>query len=183
MVATLEGIARILKQHNLPCEAKPSCNFIKTVVGGRNIENFEMGIRVTDGGQYVEILTPPLFALKNHLYKGVMFQAMLGMMGQSKLLRWSYEAGTGGVSASVPVLVGAEELTEQKLMLALGTLVQTVDEVGAPRLLTILKTGHDPGSIYDLEQLVILMRRLLPQDEWEKLQKEFRSKLAKDDEH
>lgn len=181
MVATLEGIARVLSRHNLPYEAEPSRDFITTVVRGRNIEKFVMGIRVSDGGQYVEILTPPLFALKDQVYKGVMYQAMLAMMGQSKLLRWSYEPATGEVSASVPVLVGAEELTEQKLMLAMGTLVQTVDEVGVPRLLTILKTGRDPGSVYDLEQLAILIRRVLPSDELEKLQQQIQEKLAAED--
>lgn len=183
MVATLEGIKQALSQHNLPHEVNSARRSIMTVVKGKNLEQFPVCIRILDGGQHVEIVTPSLFRLKDFVFKGVMFQAMLDMMGQFPMVRWAYDSGTGESWASAPVLVSDAELTGQQLMVAIGALVKLVDEIGVPRLMTIVQSGRDPGSVYDWEQMLVLMRRLLPHEEWEQFQQQLREKfVARNDE-
>ena len=162
MSATLEHIAHYLDNRQWNYNLQPEKDRIVTGVAAENVDPFLIVISLKENGEYLEIAAPELLQVKDHIYKGVLFQTLLALTWSSKMLRWEYDPMDGEVRASIAFPLEDAPLTEQQFNCALSGLIQLVDEVAMPRIQTVLETGTDPGEKDLGERLLLTLQEVFP---------------------
>lgn len=146
MNPTLESITNFLSSHNLPYEVNSACAAIRTYVRAKNLEYLAIIFQLSPDGNLLHVELPDLLYIKEHVYKGVIFQTLLSFLSECRLLRFAYSPNSGEVYASLDLfLTENAQLTQEQLNLYLSNLLYLVDELAMPRLKQVLATGEDPG--------------------------------------
>lgn len=78
-------------------------------------------------------------------YKGLLFQTMLAISWEVKMLRFEYDPTDGEIRASIELPIEDSMLTEGLFHRCLSGLIQLVDSIAMPRLNAVLATGVEPG--------------------------------------
>jgi hypothetical protein len=146
MATTLTQIAQYLDRRNWRYHIDAEESRIITGVKADHVEEFLIVISLKENGEYLEISAPQLLKVKDHVYKGVLFQTMLAISWQVKMLRWEYDPLDGEIRASIAFPLEDAPLTEKQFNRVLSGLIDLVDRVSMPRLKTVLATGEDPGE-------------------------------------
>jgi hypothetical protein len=146
MGTTLSTISRYLDQRKWRYQISREHQCIITGVKAKHIERFSIVIRVSENGGYVQFQAPTLLTLRDHVYKGVVFQTLCHIAYQYKLLRLEYDPADGEIRASIEVPLEDAVLTKRQFDRCLDGLVQLVDDVALPRIQAVLATGQDPGQ-------------------------------------
>lgn len=163
MATTIQQIAQFLDQRNWKYHLDEEKNRIVTAVVAENVENFLLLFDLTENGEYLQIVAPQLLAgVKNHVYKGVLFQTLLALGWETKMVRWEYNLLNGEVRAAVEIPIEDGVLTQQQFDRILYSLIHVVDEIAMPRLLAVLQTGEDPGEKQLGERLLLAVQEMLP---------------------
>lgn len=148
-------------------QAKES--IIYTTVQAKNIEQLDMTIYLDTEVNYLTIAVQNLLQIKNSVYKGVLFQTLLDISYNSRLIRWGYNSINGEVCASVELPLESTLLTEKQFYYCLQVLIYIIDEVAIPRLQSVLETGIDPGVEEVGKQLLENLENNLPDSALESL--------------
>ena len=162
MSTTIQQIARYLDNRHWNYELFDSDSRIITGVKAENVDQFLILIHLTEEGEYLELTAPDLLQAKHHIHKEKLFQTMLTISWQSKMLRWEYNPIDGEVGASIAFPLEDAALTERQFDRSLSTLIKVVDEVAMPRLQAVLSTGSDPGEEQLGEWLLLTLEESLP---------------------
>ncbi|MGK7902778.1 MAG: hypothetical protein AB4352_15480 [Hormoscilla sp.] len=164
MSTTIQQIARYLDNRHWNYELLDDSNDSRIITGvkAENVDQFLILIHLTEEGEYLELTAPDLLQAKNHIHKEKLFQTMLTISWQSKMLRWEYNPIDGEVGASIAFPLEDASLTERQFDRSLGTLIKVVDEVAMPRLQAVLETGSDPGEEQLGEWLLLSLEEALP---------------------
>ena len=78
------------------------------------------------------------------------------------MVRWEYDALTDQINAKIELPLEDAQLTQRQFDRCLDSLVQLVDEIAMPRLLTVMQTGEDPGDVQLGERLLLSLSEVLP---------------------
>lgn len=154
MATTLPFIAHCLEQRGWKYKFDPDNTRIITGVKAENVDNFVIFIQLSENGEFLQFVAPQLLAVKDCLYKGLLFQTMLAISWEVKMLRFEYDPTDGEVRASIELPIEDAHLTECLFNRCLSGLIQLVDSNAMPRLNAVLATGVDPGRKDLAEQLL-----------------------------
>lgn len=160
MITTLADIAQHLDSLEWIYEVDETKSHIVTGVKAENIEQFVIVIQLLHDGELVRIYTPRLLNIKDHVFKGVIFQAMLSLMWEYSLVRFEYDPRDGDICGSIDLLLQDTSLSQKQLDSALRVLIEALDDYAMPRIKAILATGIDPGR----KQLVEKILQQMPED-------------------
>jgi hypothetical protein len=145
MATTLPFIAHCLEQRGWKYNFDAENSRVITGVKAENVDNFAISIQLSENGEFVQFVAPQLLAVKDCLYKGLLFQTMLAISWEVKMLRFEYDPTDGEVRASIELPIEDAHLTECLFNRCLSGLIQLVDSIAMPRLNAVLATGVDPG--------------------------------------
>ncbi len=146
MATTLPFIAHCLEQRGWKYNFDADKCRIITGVKAENIDDFGICIQLSENGEFLQFVAPQLLAVKDCLHKGVLFQTMLAISWEIKMLRFEYDPTDGEVRASIELPIEDSQLTERLFNRCLSGLIELVDSIAMPRLNAVLATGVDPGS-------------------------------------
>lgn len=163
MVVSLQQVAEYLDNRGWRYHLEPAKSRIVTGVESEQVESFLIVISLKEDGAYLELAAPQLLMVKDHVYKGVLFQTLLAIAWEVKLLRWEYDPSDGEVRASIAIALEDALLTERQFNRMLGALVQLVDQESMPRLKAVLATGEDPGRKGVEQALAEMLQEMLPE--------------------
>ncbi|MBD2181065.1 hypothetical protein H6S82_12540 [Planktothrix sp. FACHB-1355] len=163
MATTLPQIAHYLDERGWKYKLDEENNCIITGVKAKNVENFWLVINLMENGEYFQMVAPQLLTgVKDHVYKGVLFQTLLALSWETKMVRWEYNQLDGEVRASIEFPLEDGGLTQRQFDRCLNMLIQLVDELAMPRLKTVLETGEDPNQKELGERLLLSLQEILP---------------------
>lgn len=162
MATTLEQLASFLDNREWKYDCQSENSRIITGVKADNVEQFLIIISLKEDGEYLELAAPDLMRVKDHIYKGVLFQTLLSIAWKVKMIRWEYDPLDGEVRASISFPIEDARLTEKQFNRCLTSLIEIVDEYAMPRLKAVLQTGIDPGEKELGEQLLLALEEILP---------------------
>lgn len=145
MAATLASIAQYLDNRGWVYNLDEVNSRIVTAVQAENVCNFLIVIQLSETGEFVQFVAPQLLQVKDNVFKGILFQTMLAISWEVKMLRFEYDPSDGEVRASIELPLEDAELTECLFNRCLSGLTELVDEIAMPRLKAVLATGIDPG--------------------------------------
>ena len=160
MTANLSDITQCLNSWGWTHEVDEAKSHVVTAVKADNVEQLIFVMQLLHGGELVRIFTPQLLNVKDHVYKGILFQAMLGLMWEYSLVRFEYDSINGDICASIDLLIEDSSLSQKQLGSAIRILIDAVDAYAMPRFQAILATGIDPGR----KQLAARMLQQMPED-------------------
>jgi hypothetical protein len=146
MATDLMSIAQFLDNRGWKYRIDSSQSRIVTGVQVENVENFVIVISVLEDGEFVKMYTPQLLQIKDHRFKGVVFQTLLNIAWQVKMLRYQYDVTDGEVRAAIELPLEDAPLTERQFNRCLSGLIDLVDRVSMPRIQAVLSNGEDPGD-------------------------------------
>lgn len=145
--STLESIAKHFNSLGLSYVVDPIYLRIKTWVKAASFEILEIVFQLSANENLLHIELPHLLYIKDHVYKGVVFQTLLSLLGEQRMLRFAYDSNSGEVYASIDLLLlDNAQLTHEQLQICMNNLLYFVDEIAMPRLIQVLATGEDPGQ-------------------------------------
>lgn len=163
MAATIRQIARYLDWHRWTYELDEDNSRIFTGLKTENVENLRLAIALEEDGEYFQLAAPQLLTgIKDYIYKNVLFQTLLTLSWETKTVRWKYDPIAGEVSAMIEFPLEDSVLTPRQFDRCLGNLIELVDGVAIPRLLTVVETGIDPGEKQLGEKLLLSLQEILP---------------------
>ncbi len=146
MATTLASITQYLDNRGWKYYKDIPNSRIITGVQLKNVEDFLISLQLTENGEFLQIIAPKLLHVNDSVYKGVLFQTMLAISWEVKMLRFEYDRIDGEIRASIELPLEDSPLTERQFNRALEGLIDLVDRVAMPRLKTVLATGSDPGT-------------------------------------
>lgn len=162
MATTLNQIAQYLDNRHWKYHIQAADSRIITGVIANNVDQLPIAIALKEDGEYLELAAPQLLQVKDHIYKGVLFQTLLAISWEVKMLRWEYDPLDGEIRASIGFPLEDASLTERQFNRVLGGLIQIVDEYAMPRLQAVLETGIDPAEKALGERLLLTLQEILP---------------------
>ena len=163
MAATIQQIANYLDECSWKYQLDEENYRIFTGVKAENIENFWIAISLDEDGEYWQIVAPQLLiGINNHPYKSVLFQALLALSWNTKMVRWGYDQMDGEISATIEFPLEDGVLTQKQFERCLESLVHLVDQIAMPRLKVVLETGIDPGEQELGERLLLSLEEMYP---------------------
>ncbi|MCT7959638.1 hypothetical protein NG799_12395 [Laspinema sp. D1] len=177
MATTLAEIGQYLDNRGWNYDLQEANSQIITGYKAENVEQFLMVIQLQEEGEYLSVFVPELLQVKDHVYKGVVFQTMLAIAWSVKFLRWEYDPRDGEIRASIGFALEDAALTERQFNRVLNALIHLVDEVAMPRLQAVLATGNDPGDPEMEQDIAAALAQLLPEGSLEALQPAIASRL------
>ena len=120
----------------------------QVIITGVAVENSHMGIilKLSENGEFLQFQSPNLLPVKDSVFKGVVFQTLLALNYQYKLVRFEYDPSDGEVRASIELPLEDGGLTDQQFDRCMSCLITVVDREAMPRLKQVLATGNDPGQ-------------------------------------
>ncbi|MEL6931233.1 MAG: YbjN domain-containing protein [Cyanobacteria bacterium J06600_6] len=145
MATTIDEIAQHLDNRDWTYTIDEAKSRVIAGVKGDNVEKFAIVIQLLRDGKSLQLYTPELLKVKNHVYKGVLFQSLLSLMWDCNSVRFEYDPRDGELRATIDLLLEDAPLTVQQFSSALSLLVEAVDSLMMPRMQSILATGNDPG--------------------------------------
>lgn len=177
MATTLAQIAQYLDNRGWDYELQKANSQIITGYKAQNVERFFIVIQLQEEGEYLSVFVPELLQVKDHVYKGVVFQTMLAIAWSVKFLRWEYDPRDGEIRASIGFALEDAALSDRQFNRVLDALIHLVDEVAMPRLQAVLATGNDPGVSEMAQDIAAALAQLLPDGSLEALQQAIASQL------
>lgn len=163
MGTTLPQIAQYLDERAWKYKLDEENERIITGVKAENVENFWIFINLKENSEYFQMVAPELLTgIKDHIYKGVLFQTLLALSWETKMVRWEYNLLDGEVRASIDFPLEDGILTQRQFDRCLDSLIRLVDELAVPRLKTVLEIGEDPGEKELGERLLLNLQEILP---------------------
>ena len=175
MTTTLSDIAQYLNSQGWTYELDEAQGYIVMGIRAENVEQLTIAIQLLHDGELVRIYAPKLLNVKEHVFKGLLFQTMLGLMWEYSLVRFEYDSTNGDICAAIDLLIKDTSLSQKQLDSALRLLIDAVDGYAMPRMKAVLATGIDPGR----KQLATRMLQQMPEEMVELLAEALHDRIYK----
>jgi len=144
-MANSKRVKEYLQRLEIPYQMQQKPKRFTFLVRGENFNGLPIEIALTEKGKYICFSIPQLVPVKDHVYKGVVFQTLLTIALEQDMIRWGYNPGNGYICASVEMVLEDSTLTFKQFKRCLRTLLEIIDQEAIPRLRQVLATGSDPG--------------------------------------
>jgi len=154
MATELKTIAEYLNNNDWKYYTDAKNDRIVTGVKADNIEQFLISIQLSENGEFIQFIVPEILKVKDHVFKGLLFQTMLTIQNEIKMLRFGYDPDDGEIYGFIDFPLEDGVLTEKQFNRALKALIYLVDTTAMPRLKAVLATGNDPGKKNTVEELL-----------------------------
>lgn len=162
MAVTLQQIANYLEQRNLRYQLQPEHGRILTGVTADHADYLLIVVQLDEDGEFFKLFAPDVLAgVKEHRYKEAILQTLLSISWETKMLQWEYDPVDGEIRAMIEFPLEDSTLTEKQFYRCLSGLVEMVDTIALPRLITVMQSGQDPGDLGSLSNLEAGERLLL----------------------
>jgi hypothetical protein len=163
MSMTLEEISSYLSKHQIVHQLDHENRQILAGVEAENISDFLIVIQLHEDGEFFKIFAPAvLTGIHEHQYKEAIFQTMLTIAWETKMMQWEYDASDGEVRAMIEFPLEDARLTERQFFRCLTGLVDMVDNIAMPRLKGVMQSGQDPGDPEVGERLLLTIQQEAP---------------------
>jgi len=164
IASPLLKIITYLKSRHWQYIYQPENQQIITGVKADNFKRLMIIIRSLEDGEYLEIEVPELIkGINPNPYKKILFQTLLSLTNETKMVRWEYDALTDQINAKIELPLEDAQLTQRQFDRCLEALIELVDQIAMPRLLAVMQTGKDPGEVELGERLLLKLQELLPE--------------------
>jgi hypothetical protein len=95
MAIKIDRIAHYLDRRHWKYLMQRESACILTGVRANHVEQFQILMALDENGAHLVLTAPGLLYVKDHVYKGVLFQTLLAISWEVKLLRWADGVTTG----------------------------------------------------------------------------------------
>jgi hypothetical protein len=95
MAIKIDRIAHYLGRRHWKYLMQRENTCILTSVRANHVEQFQILMALDENGAHLVLTAPGLLYVKDHVYKGVLFQTLLAISWEVKLLRWADGVTTG----------------------------------------------------------------------------------------
>jgi desulfoferrodoxin (superoxide reductase-like protein) len=169
MATTVDQIAGYLKAHDLRYHIHEDRSVIVTgfatehYVDKDGDKHIPVIIELEEDGEFIKIMVPYCYVYREGPHKQALFQALLMLCWQTKMLQFEYDATDGEVRAIVEYPLEDAPLTERQFMRTLMGLVALIDQHDdmVRRALDsgVIEKPADPEAIMDEFQQFLAQRR------------------------
>lgn len=162
MTVTLHQISEYLDRRGWIYRFEREYEQIITGIKGQNLEHLLIVIRVSEEGKFFQFFVPEVIAgLRDHPYQKQIFETLLSIGWETKLVRWAYDRTNGAIQAEIgfPMMDGT--LTEVQFNYCLEGLISLVDAF-VPRLKRVMESGEDPSMEILNEQFLLQFEQQVP---------------------
>ena len=146
MAITLTDLSQHLDGRNWKYKMLADRQVILTGVAGQNVDHIGIAMQLSEDGEFLQFQALDLLPVKDSVFKGVIFQTLLTLNYQTKLVKFEYDPIDGEVRAAIDLPLEDGGLTSQQFERCLTYLITVVDRLAMPRLKEVLATGNDPGQ-------------------------------------
>ncbi len=143
MATSLQQIATFLEKRQLKFVREDANNRILLPFQAEDNEKVVIVVVLEENGEFLKILSPSVLTYRDGPHRLVLFQAMLEICWETKMLQWEYDPSDGEIRAIIEFPLEDAALTERQFFRAFEGLLQLLN-LNRPRLKTILATGVDP---------------------------------------
>lgn len=135
MPATIEQITEFLEAEGLECKIEDG--FIRTVFRTSTYRNGDgdpvVGIVVVlddleNAGEFLKVIAPNVYNYSDGPHKAALFQLLLMISWDTKMIQYEYDAGDGEVRAIVEFPIADSTLTMRQFMYCLHGITTLIDE-------------------------------------------------------
>jgi hypothetical protein len=163
MSMTLEEISGYLTNQQILHRLDLKNRQILAGVEAENINHFLIVIQLHENGEFFKIFAPAILSgIQEHQYKEAIFQTLLSIAWETKMMQWEYDATDGEVRAIIEFPLEDARLTERQFFRCLTGLVDMVDNIAMPRLKEVMQSGKDPGDPEVGERLLLTIQQEAP---------------------
>jgi hypothetical protein len=182
MTITLAQVTQHLQRWQWQYHLQEEENCIITGVKTQNDHNLGIVIRLLEDGRYLEMSISNLFpSIAENVYKGVIFQTLLTICQETKLVRPAYSPMTGKLQLCVDIALEEKELSDSQFDRYLNSLVAIADGLILPRLQQVAATGIDPEQEQWGEDFLCFLEKQVPAGFLQALEKALLARHQKDD--
>jgi len=149
MAATIEQISEFLKDDGL--DFKIDGNIIRTWFKTHNYRdangNTSLGliIRLEENGEFLKIMAPAVYKYSAGPYKAALFQVLLMVSWDTKMIQYEYDVSVGEVRANIEFPLEDSSLTQKQLMRCLHSIAGIVDE-NHGKVVAVIERGELPEA-------------------------------------
>lgn len=101
-------------------------------------------IRVDENGNFIHFFEPQRYKYAEGEHKEKVFQTLLAIQYESKMLQWAYDPRDGEIRACIELPLEDAKLTKRLFLRALKGLVEMMDTYH-DRIKRVMETGEDSG--------------------------------------
>lgn len=146
MAIALTDLGQNLERNNWKYKTFTDQRLILIGVKGENVPHIGIALRLGEDGEFLQFHVPTLLSVKDSVFKEVVFQTLLTLNYQNKLVKFEYDPTDGEVIAAIELPLEDGGLTDRQFDRCLESLIMVVDRMAMPRLQAVLATGKDPGQ-------------------------------------
>jgi len=121
-------------------------------------------VRLSENGEFVHFYEPQRYKYAQGEHKEMVFQTLLAIQYESKMLQWEYDPRDGEIRACIELPLEDAKLTKRQFLRVLKGLVQMMDHYH-DRVKHVMETGEDTGqadkrsaTISALEEMLAKLR-------------------------
>lgn len=162
MAITLSQLAQHLERRNWNYRLRQEYNCLVTGVKTQTDRNLAIILSLLEQGKYIEMKIPLLSGVRDNVYKGVIFQTLLTICQETKLVRPAYHPLTGELEVTTEIALEDSELTDAQFDRYLNSLIAIANHLILPRLEQVAKTGTDPIEQQWGENFLSLLEKKAP---------------------
>jgi len=125
-------------------------------------------IVLEENGEFIRFMEPQRYKFVQGEHKVKVFETLLTIQNETKMLQWEYDAADGEIRASIELPLEDAPLTKRLFLRALMGLVRMTDGCHE-RIRAVMETGEDPGrkdprapAISALEEMLSKLRDEVP---------------------
>jgi len=103
-------------------------------------------IKLDEGGDFVHFFEPQRYNIADCKYKAEVFETLLVIQNESKMLQWEYDSSDGEIRACIELPLEDVALTKRLLIRCVLGLVKMMDNYHS-RIKQVIETGVDVGAV------------------------------------
>ncbi|MBO0351784.1 hypothetical protein J0895_22415 [Phormidium pseudopriestleyi FRX01] len=163
MGATLAQIEAYLNAWKWNYIVDPANSRIIAAVRSEVVNPLQIVIELKEQGRFCWIYVPRLLHFHRHPYRELVLSTPLSLCGETKMLRWEYDALRGEVRAGIELPREDAELESEQFYRCMSGLVQLIPDA-LPRLKSVMATGVDPVQCQRGEQVLLMLKEKMPRE-------------------
>jgi hypothetical protein len=158
MATTLEQVIEYLDSEGL--KHRREDNFVRLGFETSNYRapsgdsGISLVIALEEDGEFIKIVAPSIYQYPDGPHKAVLFQLLLMISWNTKMVQYEYDTSDGEVRAIIEFPLEDATLTKKQLMRCLQAIAQLVDEYH-PKVVTAMTKGELP-SLDDEQDMAAL---------------------------
>jgi len=117
-------------------------------------------IKLDENGEFVHFFEPQRYKYLDGAHKEKVFQTLLAIQFETKMLQWEYDPRDGEIRACIELPLEDATLTKRLFLRVLTSLVKMMDTYHE-RIKKVMETGEDTGPINHSSQRIAMLEEML----------------------